>query len=352
LLHPEHREIKMPLELKTEESVRQYLKNNNLFTHHEVTIDFMNDNSNVNYVYKIKTGKEEFYLKYYPDLPKKNTLTIQKIGYTAKRFDKEVGALKLLKNRILVDIPNVVPTLEHVNKVDRVIILSDISQGGACLQDYLLTDFDVAKVENVLTKVALLNAQQHAQTRGHKNFSAYFDEDHIFNRRIYDFGTLVSCEKLPMYEQDRIKNKADYIYSKNKENYSVLINNDLSPKHIFVRPDHGIGMCDFEIMALGVASFDVGFFIANMMIIKIVREDYQEKLNVLIKHFLEIYFMALQKQGMNQNFIDFTFQHLGFFIGTGMLNRIDAVPLEPHILESKITEIRSTGVDYIFNRRS
>tara|TARA_Y100000310_G_C20683873_1_gene817730 strand:+ start:467 stop:1483 length:1017 start_codon:yes stop_codon:yes gene_type:complete len=337
------------MQLTTPEAVKSYLQERNLFP--EASIVFL-DIGNVNYVYEIEEKKEKQYLKFFGDIPRKNTETIQKIGYTLGRFKKEFGSIKFLQDNLSPETKDVIPSITHLDEENRIMIVTDIARGGPVLKELLLTNFNINKVKDVLTQVARFTASQHISTFNRENFLPYFEEDEIFNRRFYDFRTLVSCENLSKELQEAIKKKADEIYKKNETNYSCLIVNDLSPKQIFIRPDNKIGLCDFEIMAKGVASYDVGFFIANINIMRVVRPEYKEELKEVMHHFLDIYFTHLEQNIDNPTFINFTKKHINFFIGTSMLNRIDAVPLEPHIPESKVEEIRNIGVEFIFNQRN
>ena len=331
--------------------VRKYLKENSLFLNQVQGIDFV-DVGNINYVYRIRTEKRAYYLKFYPESPRRATAAMAKIGEMPDRFGKETGAIRFMKSMFDPDIARYFPDIVHLDKENGVAIMSDVSHSGDVLKELLLTDFDVDSVNNILEKrIAKMIAQQHARTFRKSDFMNYFQDDAGLNRRFYDFRTVVSCEKLSKAQQAEVKKRAERLYMQNRK-FPCLINADLSPKQIFIWPDSkGIGLCDFEFMGEGLASYDVGFFIANMHIIRDVRDGYQKELDDAMKRFSESYFAQLKKEVSDEEFLRFTRENMPFFIGTGILNRLDAVPLEAHIPKSKVGELRRTAVDFIFNDR-
>ena len=186
-------------------------------------------------------------------------------------------------------------------------------------------------------------AQQHAKTI--KNWT--LKEDKEFNKRFYDFRTIHSAVRLTKEQQLKIKERAENIERENEE-IKCITNNDFSPKQIFIKNDGNIGICDFELLSPGIASYDIGFFIGNIKIIEIIKK--QPEISKIINIFLEEYFNIIKKELKEPDkFINFTKEHLNFFIGLGILNRIDAVPLEKHIPENSVKELREEAVKFIFS---
>lgn len=319
------------------EEVYNYVKSLNLSSSPKVSFI---DIGNVNYTYKISDEKENSYLKFYGLTTRKTTEAIELIGYTPKRFENEVESIKYLNSIFKDKFKEVIPKIKFVDYNNRILIISDIADEKENLKDKLLNNFDVENLLRSIKSIAEFIAEQHLKTIGKKPLN----EDEEFNKRFYDFRTIHSCKKLNNKEQEIIKNKAEELLERNKT-FSCLINADLSPKQIFVNKDK-IGMCDFELLSSGIASYDIGFFIANLKIIEVVKED--KKISKLIEGFIKTYIDKIKEVKNTEDFIKFTKDNLNFFIGLSMLNRIDAVPLEQHIPLEKTEKIREEAKKLIF----
>ncbi len=333
------------------ESVREYIKEKNLFPGQNTDVHLV-DIGNINYVYEIITKDNLYFLKFYSDSPRKPTEAIDKIGISPYRFERESGSIRYMKDIFDDDVAICVPEIFHSDEKGKVLIMEDISKKGTILKELLLSDFDLKKTSDILDIVANMTAQLHVRTLRNGDYKERVKDEAEVNKRFYDFRTYFSCEKLNEEQKEIIRKKSEELYEENKK-FFCLINADLSPKHIFIWPGFkGMGLCDFEFMGDGMASYDVGFFVSNIYVIKIIREDYQKELDSLMDGFVKAYLSYLDKEGADKEFVQFTKNNISFFVGMGILNRIDAVPLEPHIPESRVDELRKTAVDFIFNGRS
>ncbi|MBI2067944.1 MAG: hypothetical protein HYT77_08035 [Deltaproteobacteria bacterium] len=326
--------------LTTVELTKQYLIKKGVFKNPKV--DFI-DIGNINHIYKITSGGKELYLKYYGINPRRTTEAIEMIGYTTSRFENEVEALGFLNKTLDDKYKGAIPKIYFIDYENRVLLMTDIAQNKENLKGALLKEYNLNEIKKPIKELASMVAQQHARSINKK----LENTDENFVRRFYNFRTFNSAVNLTQNERELIKKRAEKILKENGE-FQCLINADISPKQIFINKDE-IGICDFEILSPGVASHDIGFFIGNLRLIEIIKED--KNIGKIIEEFLKTYFNELNIE-LNENkdrFIEFTKENLKFFIGLGMLNRIDAVPLEEYIPENKVQNIREEAKKLIFN---
>ena len=318
--------------------VRQYLAQHGLFLNASVTLV---DIGNINYVYRLVDHTGTYYLKYYGIAPRRTNSAIEKIGYEPGRFINERDALLLLRRLLPAEVITSLPEIVYCDVEARVLILTDIARNGQILRELLL--LDPTLVSFAIYSAARFLAQQHACTLRCKDLT----QNEAFNKRFYDFRTIHSCVVLSAEQQQAVAQRAQQIWDNNIP-FACLINADYSPKQIYVY-DSGIGICDFELVSLGVASYDVGFFVGQIKIVEYITED--SIIGDLASTFVEQYFATLtQELPERSDFIAFTREHLDFFIGLGILNRLDAAPLEKFIPSEKVPFLRECALSFIFKR--
>ncbi len=324
------------MELVTPLEVRHYLAQRGLFLNASVTLV---DIGNINYVYRLVDQNGTYYLKYYGLAPRRTNSAIEKIGYEPARFDNERDALLLLRRLLPDEAITYLPNIIHCDLEARILILTDIAKDGKILRELLLRDPSL--VNFAMINAASFLAKQHACTLGCNDLP----QNEAFNKRFYDFRTIHSCVALSEEQQFAVAKQAQSIWDNNSP-FACLINADFSPKQIYVH-DSGIGICDFELVSLGVASYDVGFFVGQMKLVEYITDN--ALVGDFASQFLASYFSTLTQEVPDRSdFIAFTREHLNFFIGLGILNRLDAAPLEAFIPPEKVPFLRERALTFIF----
>ena len=327
----------MDFPLTTPLQVRNYLSQKGLYLNAPVNLV---DIGNINFVYRLDDPDQgTVYLKSYGVVPRRTTPAIDLIGFEPLRYLTERDALQLFRRVLDPSFSDVIPKILYFDFESRVMIMSDIARNGEILREILLKDPQQATT--TMAPLGALLGQQRARTIGYQGFF----QPEAFNRRFYDFRTIHSSVALSVTQQQTITQRAQQIWDANAS-FACLINGDFSPKQIYVS-NAGIGICDLELVSLGVASYDIGFFVGQMKLLEYITEN--ALVGDLALQFLDSYFATLILEVPDRlDFITFTREHVDFFIGLGILNRLDAVPLEKFIPPEKVSFLRECALTFIF----
>ncbi len=297
-----------------------FIEHNPKFADDFITVDFI-DIGNVNFIYKISTPKGIFYLKHGLSHERKKTIYTDYFELRNDRLRKEVNSIKFLREN-LPSFKEVFPIPIYFNERDNIFIMGDIAEGRELLRDNLMggvTDL------NIVEFLAKLIAQQH-------NLSTTGMEDDTFFKDLLYFRTVLSAKELEADYKQKVKDEYEGIIN---EGHKYFVNGDFSPKHIYYNKDQ-VGICDLEFCCLGDPIYDIGFFLAHYKLASIINPKITGKTEHIAKFFVKTYLSQI-KIGPDKKQFE---KRLNFYIGTGMLNRIDAVPRERQISEETINRIR------------
>jgi len=284
------------------------------------------DNGNLNYVYRISFSNNIFYLKQALPKYRKSFPGDDHLPLKEDRLVNEVRAINLLKG--ILDKPKfVIPTVLFFDKKNNLALFTEVK--GTTLKQHL--DNNIVNI-NDLVLAAKLIGYQHSRTIG-KNIVVRPDDTEFFKKVIY-FRSVLSSNALVKSEQSFIKEQYEKIMSSNFP--KALINGDYSPKHLFI-DGNTVSICDLEFACNGDPAYDVGFFLAHYEIENIVNPNLEIK--KAIKSFLKSYFYFVDKKVIEKR--------LNFYIGTGILDRVDGTVRDKRLKNNLIKTLRSKAIEII-----
>jgi len=283
---------------------------------------------NQNFVYRISTPKETFYLKHGLNYERNKTIFTDHFKLRKNRIKKEVNFIKFLRKN-LTSFEDVFPVPIYFDEKDNFFIMTDVAKDKKLLKNEL--DGGIVDL-HIIESLAKFIAQQH---------SVPIDdiEDDLFFNDILFFRTVLSANKLDKPFQEKIKKEYNKIIN---EKHHCLVKGDFSPRHVFYNKNK-FGVCDLEFCCLGDSAYDVGFFLAHYKLAGIINQQIAEKTDQAVKYFIETY-INQTKNTLDQGQFK---SRVNFYIGTCMLNRIDGAPRDKPLSEEIVKRIRQEAKDLV-----
>ncbi|MDA1196499.1 MAG: aminoglycoside phosphotransferase family protein [Nanoarchaeota archaeon] len=281
------------------------------------------DIGNINYVYRVVSGKDEYYVKSSSGQERKKTVFTDHFSLRSERLAKEVGFMQLLR-KSLPDYSSSFPEVVHYSPEEKVVVMSDVATGKVLLKDDL--EQGVISVE-LMGELGRFLAKHHA-------VRVDFEDD-VFFKPLLAFRTTLSSGKVDILVQKEIKRMYELIVA---EDSGFFLSGDFSPKNIFYY-GKSLSICDLEFCCLGDRWYDVGFFLCHLHLLKVFRSFDVE---AAIASFLEGYHSVFEEE-LDTKRID-------FYIGTGMLNRIDGVSRESYMKDDLLEDARAHACSLIVSK--
>ena len=295
------------------------------------------DEGNLNYVYKIKLGSEVYYYKQAQSDYRKKSKWMEQLPLKKDRLKNEVKAIGVLEEIFGKSQRFVLPNVIYFNEKENIAIFKDVEKE----RNLLKAEIDGGEINlQHLDLAGEFIGYQHNLTAGKDiTIRQGIEEGDFFEGVIY-FRTVLSAHNIDARTREKVENEFEKIAQNDYK--PVLINGDYSPKQIFA-DSNSVGVCDLEFVCLGDPAYDVGFFLAHYRLAGIINPALAEISKKAQKRFIESYFAQTAESDQGSSFKE----RIDFYIGTGMLNRIDGVPREWKLSSSMVLKIREKAKELI-----
>jgi 5-methylthioribose kinase len=281
------------------------------------------DVGNLNYVYKITLNGITGYLKQALTEYRKSFPGEKELPLKEDRLANEVAALKQLN---ALDVSGFTfPSVLSYDAAHNLVLLSEIT-GKTLLSYFLEGVFDEAHASAAGDALGLLHAVDAAGIR---------KDDDAFFKEIVRFRSVVSSHALGSEHQKLIAERFDTIFADGFPK-SLLIG-DFSPKQLLLSGG-SVGVVDLEFACKGDAAFDVGFFLAHYVLEEMKGAD-SGAVEGAMKAFIEAYGKHVAIEGMKSRIL--------FYMGAGLLNRVDGTVRGGDINEAIVAAIRERSIKII-----
>jgi len=290
------------------------------------------DEGNLNYVYKVRTTSGNYYCK--QALPKfrKTTESIEKLPLDINRLNHEIKAITLV-GKLVKDNRFLLPKVIYFEKRNNVVILEDVARKMKTIKQ----KFEKGVIDPLDARLAgAFLGLQHSQSLKDTTQIRTKQENRQFYRQVIYFRTILSIEKSGLKE----------VLQKNFElpmgSSSVLINGDFSPKQIYCGGER-LGICDFEFVCRGDFHYDLGFFIAHYELMMLIKPRLIKDAKRAIDEFIKAYSVKTK----DASEIEINNKMLNYYIGTGILNRVYAVPRDKNISDKILKEVNQRAKELL-----
>jgi 5-methylthioribose kinase len=263
------------MELLTEETVIDYLKDKSLFAQdEEIRVEILTGGVS-NTVLAISTTNRHLVLK--QALPALKVAELWEAD--PRRAIVEADALDLLHSLN----PEIVPKLVFVDPIRFVVIMERVPLSSRVWKSDLLEGIYRPQVAHTLGKTL---SQWHNYGASNPVARKKFMEDTLFDQlRIDPFYRFVAAKNAKL--QDSIQ----HLIAELESDKSTIVHGDFSPKNFMVTEDDHVYILDFEVMHVGNPVFDLAFILAHLLCKFIHAPNAKEaaELSNIAKTFLNAY---------------------------------------------------------------
>lgn len=237
------------MELLTEETVIDYLKDKSLFAQdEEIRVEILTGGVS-NTVLAISTTNRHLVLK--QALPALKVAELWEAD--PRRAIVEADALDLFHSLN----PEIVPKLVFVDPIRFVVIMERVPLSSRVWKSDLLEGIYRPQVARTLGKTL---SQWHNYGASNPVARKKFMEDTLFDQlRIDPFYRFVAAKNAKL--QDSIQ----HLIAELESDKSTIVHGDFSPKNFMVTEDDHVYILDFEVMHVGNPVFDLAFILAHLL---------------------------------------------------------------------------------------
>jgi 5-methylthioribose kinase len=237
------------MELLTEETVIDYLKDKSLFAQdEEIRVEILTGGVS-NTVLAISTTNRHLVLK--QALPALKVAELWEAD--PRRAIVEADALDLFHSLN----PEIVPKLVFVDPIRFVVIMERVPLSSRVWKSDLLEGIYRPQVAHILGKTL---SQWHNYGASNPVARKKFMEDTLFDQlRIDPFYRFVAAKNAKL--QDSIQ----HLIAELESDKSTIVHGDFSPKNFMVTEDDHVYILDFEVMHVGNPVFDLAFILAHLL---------------------------------------------------------------------------------------
>jgi Ser/Thr protein kinase RdoA (MazF antagonist) len=201
--------------------------------------------SNINYVYRVETAEQDFYLKVVPEEPKRLPVKLPR-----ERVFSEAEGLRRYREHAGKEL--LVPEVLFVDGDEMALAMSDVGAGREILFNVLADDFELLAEQGEAFGRAL--GRIHSATRGHGS-PRPLPEEFIIRKVIFD-GLLAPGAKQVFPEL------WDTVSAEMQGHNECLVHADLWSKNLLVAHGQPVAVVDFEGVFYGDPAFDLGTLMA------------------------------------------------------------------------------------------